>query len=259
MKRFRLLIILAGLVMVASVLMPITAQASITLHTWLKTTYKGYDAFYDASVTAYQTGSTATLQVLVYNDRGEDIFITGAGVEFDWTDGEFATIDYPNTIKEGERGIVIFNFTVPSTSSVSNLITYSYIITVEYENDGGGEGVWTTSGSGFAVYSLEQSEAMNLKQQVDAMGTPSVNTAKARELLTHSAVEEQLAGPKYEAGDFAQAKTHYQNALTFKQDALSADRDPTELSSVEPLGTLLKGIGIVLLGLGLLIYAFRRL
>jgi hypothetical protein len=117
---------------------------------------------------------------------------------------------------------------------------------------------WAEGGSDFAVYSSEQNSAMAAKQQLQAMGTPGVNTAGSRELLAQSAMEEQLGDQQYAAGNMDEAKSHYEQALTYQQDALTGDKDPNTFKALEPTGTLLLGIGMVLLALGVIVYALKR-
>ena len=93
---------------------------------------------------------------------------------------------------------------------------------------------------------------------MEAIGVPVLNTVNSRGLLAQSQVEKQLADQEYVAGGFEGAKTHYQQALAFQQDALSQDKDPNAFSLVGPVGSLLTGIGVVLLAIGLTVYVFRR-
>ena len=117
---------------------------------------------------------------------------------------------------------------------------------------------WTQSGSNFAVYSSDQNAAMAVKQQLAAIGTPGVATAGSREQLAKAAMEEQLGDQQYAAGKLDDAKTHYDQAFTYLDKALKNDKDPNTFKAVEPAGTLLLGIGMVLLALGVIVYVIKK-
>ncbi len=113
---------------------------------------------------------------------------------------------------------------------------------------------WTAAGDDFAVYSADQNAAMAVKQKLVAIGTPTLNTTGSRELAAKSAMEEQLGDQQYAAGNLEEARTHYDQAYIFMDSALSGDKDPNSLKEVEPTGTLLLGIGMVLLAFGAIGY-----
>lgn len=123
---------------------------------------------------------------------------------------------------------------------------------------------WTESGDDFAVYSTDQNGAMAAKQQLDAiLGTitssyPGVATAESRELLTKAAAEEQLGEQNYRAGKLTEAKADFDQALVYVQNALKKDKDPNSFKALEPVGTLLLGIGMLLLALGVVVYVIRK-
>jgi|GEM_PF-4468422 len=56
----------------------------------------------------------------------------------------------------------------------------------------------------------------------------------SRELLAESEMEKQQADQLYAAGDFEGAKTHREEALRFKQDALAMDKNPNTFSMIAP-------------------------
>jgi hypothetical protein len=117
---------------------------------------------------------------------------------------------------------------------------------------------WTWSEDDFAVYSPEQNSSMAVKQQLLAVGSPGVATAGSRELLAKSALEEQLGDQQYAAGNLDDAKAHYDQAFTYLDKALKNDKDPNTFKLLEPTGTLLLGIGMVLLALGVIGFVLRR-
>jgi hypothetical protein len=117
---------------------------------------------------------------------------------------------------------------------------------------------WSFEGTNFAVYSTDQNAAMAVKQQLAAIGSPGVATAGSREQMAKAAMEEQLGDQQYAAGNLDQAKTHYDQAFTYMDKALKGDKDPNTFKAIEPAGTLLLGIGMVLLAFSVLVYAMRK-
>lgn len=125
--RFLLVAVLA-LVLVLTMAAP--AFADIEDTQWSGATYAGWDDFYDDNVAAFTAGSTASLAVLVENDRGCDIDIKGAKIVIDGI-GEFTTTDFPDSIANGESDFINFSFTVPSDAS--NQTTYNPTVHVRYD------------------------------------------------------------------------------------------------------------------------------
>ncbi len=113
---------------------------------------------------------------------------------------------------------------------------------------------WTAAGDDFAVYSADQNAAVAAKQKLVAIGTPSLNTTGSRELAATSAMEQQLGDQAYAAGNLEEARAHYDQAFASLDKALKGDKDPNSLKEVEPTGTLLLGIGMVLLAFGAIGY-----
>ena len=106
-----------------------------------------------------------------------------------------------------------------------------------------------STGTNFVVYSADQAGAVDSSQKYNAMNTnypaylftPGTVAAKAREEASVSAAK---AGVDYTAGDFVNAKTGYDTAVTSLQAAIDADASlntPVEtalmglLSSAEPV------------------------
>ena len=113
---------------------------------------------------------------------------------------------------------------------------------------------WVAAGDDFAVYSADQKAIMATKQRLAAVGTPALNTAGSRDLAARSAMEQQLGDQAYAAGNVEEARAHYDRAWTSMDRALAGDKDPNTLKEVEPTGTLLLGIGMVLLAFGVIGY-----
>jgi len=317
----------AALVVVAVPATP--AQADISDWNWTGTTSRGYDSFYGDDVVAYAAGSQASLAVTVYNDRGEDVNIKGASLEFDWGDEYTATT--PPEIKADESSVITFGFTVPSTAQASNVVTHRYEVEVQYESAedttdgyevedaylGWGDGeqmvfyldhhpilpgtlkvrvdesatslysadldrgkitfnvapaddeyveadysyyrTWDEEGSDFVVYSTDQADVMDLRRQVNALDPSDFDQVPAatRELVAQAHAQEVLGDQESVAGDFAEARTYYQTALDLMTEAVSADCDVQKMN-IPSIAVWLGGIGLLVLGLGGLVYAIRK-
>jgi hypothetical protein len=202
-----------------------TVNASISTHNWIGPTYKGSDSFLGTTVTAYKTGSTAKLVVNAYSDYYvgypyygyKPVNVSAVKVCPDWninyTSTE-ATLDSPTVIQPYQYHIFTINFTMPDTTIASNLIVHNYRIYVEHINSTAGAkkivGTWTYSGSGFAVYSAEQADSMQIYQKYSGIPTPTFTSPEARILWTRTLVESSIGARSYGLGNFTDAKTHYQ-------------------------------------------------
>jgi len=267
-----------------------SVQASIPSYNWIGPTYRGLDDFYGITVVAYETGSEATLVVSVYNDwwPGVPVNVSAVKVGFDWG------INYSSTecseanpvqIDWHESRVFTIAFTVPGTNIASNLVTHVYTIyAVHVNSTTGPKGIvdsWTEDGTSFAVYSTDQADARVLRNELeawrDAYTTPIYMPSEAKELWIKATVEENMADDAYEYGNFADAKTHYGNALNFTKEALTSEVDKTSsfedalLDLIDSAGSYLSmqgwgfivigigfGIGFLLMGIGVIVYLVRK-
>ena len=267
-----------------------SVEASVSSHNWIGPTYRGLDDFYGATIVAYETGSEATLVVSVYNDwwPGVPVNVSAVKVGFDWG------INYSSTecseaspvqMQWHESRVFTIAFTVPGTNVASNLVTHIYTIYVEHVNSTTGPkrivDTWTEDGSSFAVYSADQAETQKVYQELeawrDAYTTPIYMPSEAKELWIKATVEENMADDAYEYGNFADAKTHYGNALNFTKEALTSEVDKTSsfedalLDLIDSAGSYLSmqgwgfivigigfGIGFLLMGIGVIVYLVRK-
>ncbi|MCX5991651.1 MAG: hypothetical protein NTZ04_04915 [Chloroflexi bacterium] len=110
-----------------------------------------------------------------------------------------------------------------------------------------------TTSTDFVVYTTEQGAAMDVRQQLLAIGSPSVSTAKSRELMAQSAMETSLGDQDYKGGNFVDAKTRYDQAFSDTQDALKIDKDNNGFNTHDPTGILLRGIGYLVIGIGVIL------
>jgi hypothetical protein len=279
-------VILCTLILFSAVTLP-SAHASITNYNWIGTMARNsYDNFYGASVTGYEEDTTASLVVNVYNDyRGFQVNVSKVTVGFDWgvnyTSSDCNSTN-PYTIQPYESHVFTVTFTVPSVLMASNFVTHSYVIYVEHVNSTTEPNefvsAWTRSDDDFAVFSSDQADACNFRDQVNAYPTTSINgfpilTAKARELIVQAGVAETLASNYYLQGDFTNAENYYGDALNDLQQAFSNDTDV--MSSIENslaglldsggnllmfqgYAWLLIAIGFLLMGIGVLVYLVRK-
>jgi hypothetical protein len=123
---FATLLVLAAIVMS----IPLAAGAAITSGKWSGAAYQGYDEYYAATVVAFEAGTTAKVEVQVYNDQGVDVTIKEAKIDLDWGATHAATVA-PAMLRTGETGI--FTFEVPVPDTASNAVLHNYKVTVGYQ------------------------------------------------------------------------------------------------------------------------------
>jgi len=212
-------------------------QAGIESRSWIGCTYRGTDAFYGVPYTiyAYQNGSMAILVVSVENDYGRPINVSAVKVGFDWGLNYTSTQcswDNPIVMQRNEVYSFTVGFAVPDTAVASNQYLHGYKIYVEHVNSTTEpkEIVATMTRSyteepDFAVYSADQAEAQDLSQLLTRLRTtaPSFTSARAK-LLVYKAGNETTTGDAcYRRGDFAEAKFHYNVALSMYSSAYSSE------------------------------------
>lgn len=252
-----------------------SANAYISSHTWANPKRRNYnDSYYGWVNVAYVRGSTAKLIVVVQNNRGADYYYR-ARVLMDW-----ASENVTSTAKFIKaRQTEIIELDVPVPSDVSNIYLHTYRIYTEYSPTG--TAPWyhddVIGGSGFAVYSSVQSEAILFKQKLDAYPSwypmPFLTSAKARELIINANILESLGNQAYETGNFNEARDYYYAALDNIQKAYAFDTQ--YLSSLESAivglmnscqgylsfqgyAFIIVSIGFLLMGIGVVVYLVRR-
>jgi len=246
---------------------------------WINPVYEGYDNFLGATVVAYEEGTTATLAVNVRNHYAEDANIT-VTVQMDWTAGNVTS---KTEIPKGVSHVFELGISIPSTVTVSNLVTHSYTITIEYNRTGTVTSEGPYSYTNFAVYSSDQADARLLREEVetwlDAYTAPTFYMpSEARKLWIEAQVEKSMGDDAYDNyGNFADAKTHYSNASDLIESALTSEVDKTSsfedalLELVDSAGSYLSmqgwgfivigvgfGIGFLLMGIGVVVYLVRK-
>ncbi|NIR86540.1 hypothetical protein GWO13_02785 [Candidatus Bathyarchaeota archaeon] len=241
-KKLSLITVMLTILALISTMFVGTAKADITSYNWQAYTFSGIDVFYGAPYTiyAYETGSTATLIVVVENDYREagtpkPINISAVGVRFDWNDEYESTecsLANPVTLEPDEVASFAVSFSVPSTDTATNQYLHGYKIYAEHVNSTTGPKevveVWEESHMrfpDFAVYSADQADAQDLAQMLTALPLPTFTSAKAN-LLVYKAQNETTYGDRlYERGDFDMAKDHYSEALSLYNEAYVAEEE----------------------------------
>jgi hypothetical protein len=274
MKKSRIL--LCALIILATAIAPLLprAHADIANVKWVNTAFTGTDPYYGAgtTVSAYQTGSTATLyvQVTTAASGGPYINVTGAKLFMDWN-GNYTAGGLPIKITQNNWGLVTVSFTVPSTNVASNLWTHTGFVNVNYTTPSGpGTRQFTDVVPTFAVYTTDQASAMSISQQLSFLGTgttcglasSSFKTAAGTANCQQAVQQFTLGRALYTQGNFTASNTAMKNALTSWNNAISADNGAgagLDLSAtLGAYGVLLLGIGGVIGGIALFIYAWKR-
>jgi len=292
MKRKALLIcsILVAFALIPAI-KPVQATPSVTGGTprWSGAVYTGTDTYLlptGGNVIAYTVGTDAVLLVKVSNDLPTAPF--NVYVAMDW-----ATTNQTS----GEAEIQtnrdnVFQMSIPIPTTANTLVLHSYKILVKYEDRTTSPATikWlgpyteTTMVVNFAVYSADQTDAQLLKKENDEWrdtyedllgGFTSLFglTANAKELWTKGAVEDYLGDETYRVGSFADAKTHYGNALNYTKDAVTSDIEKTasfedaliglvdagkSFLSMQGYAYIIASIGFLFIGIGAMIYLIRR-
>lgn len=254
--------ILAITALVLFVLVSIPAYADITSHTWLGSFYSGYDGYYNGNVVAYQSGSTAVLQVTVQNNKpsGSNISVTKVYLTFDWGStyaSSQVSASNSTLITNGASHTFGINFTVPDVSLASNLYIHSYTIFADYNYKNPlntSQTIFTRYQSSlfddFAVYSPDQAVAMELNRTVQSypplifssFSNIKINnvtfgsiSAQAQILWNEAANETATAYRYYTEGNFAAAKQSFSNALNDKNQAFATEQ--SYLTTLQDLQT----------------------
>jgi hypothetical protein len=258
-----------------------TARASITPPhggwKWLGYAYKGNDSFHDAYVYAFAANSNATLSVTVYNDYEtlKALNISALRIDMDWGGNytsAFTSMAKPFVVPWQETRVIPITFTVPNLTDVSNLARYGYSIYLERVNSTSEPkeviGSETIEGDiNFVVYSPDQVDAQQAMQVIAHMQltiSPSTfNSTRARLLWTQAENETYVAGLYYDQGAFANAKTHYKNALSMMNQAVAAEQtkggglDDAQVQAFQSQANYLNGLSsmVVLVGVGVVLFA----
>jgi len=267
---------LCAAILLTVAIAPLVPRANATIGTlrWQNTTFSGTDSFYGTTVSAYQPGETASLYIPVTNNLGvSNINVTYAKVQMDWN-GNYTASGLPIQIFRNGWAAVTLTFTVPSTSTASNYWDHNGELTVNYTIPGvSTQQQWFDSVPAFAVYSSDQANAQNLIQQLSAistsfgspcggLGSSGFKTATGNADCQQAVQQYTLGSALYKAGNFTSANNALMNAQTDWNNAINAD---TGTGAQQDIGATLGSYGLLLLGIGgligglaVLVYALKR-
>ncbi len=283
--------VVMALFLVAAALIP--AYADISTRTWLGTAFTGVDRYYDQSTTvyAYQEGTTAVLAATVQNSNATSVKgfnVTSVYVSFDWgptyTSTQVSTAN-PASIAFDSSRVFFINFTVPKTTTASNLYIHSYTIYATYKMENSSNfllsGTYSHFYDDFVVYSTDQAAAMDLLRIITSFNasTPTWMSAQAQILLNMASNETRSGNIYYAEGNFTRAKESYSTALSDLNTALSDEQSyesmqqdlqtqttQAQIASMNAYASFLNGfstlwvllgIGWVLLGIGYIVKWLR--
>jgi hypothetical protein len=235
MKRNQAILISVLLAVSASLCFSGTVQAYVpSPPNWVGAlTKSSYDYFYASTVAeGYTTGSSAVLAVSVTNYySARPANVSAVIVGFDWGINYTATeasMTTPFQILYSQTHTFQITFTVPDTTVATNLALHTWTIYVELANSTAAPNkkiysAAEASGSGFAVYSADQGDSLNMANQWGPYSSLSFSTANASALYYKAKVEQSLAFNYYRGGSFTDSKTHYTNALNLVNQAITAE------------------------------------
>ena len=243
-----------------------TAHAQIGPCTWIATTFTGQDPFYGFNtVYAYTTGTTATLQVTVHNSffgAPPTVTFTYYNLAMDWGQNYTGTISV--AVPYGQTVMFTITFTVPATSTASNLVTHAGTLYLNYTTSTGTNSQTSDSVPAMAIYTSDQAAAMSLRQQViflqlSGCGSGNFKSSQAYVDCAQATQQFSLGQNAYAGGNFGAAKTDFQNAVNDWNNALFTETNAgggLELAS--SVGTLLLGVGAAIGAVAVMIYVIRR-
>ncbi|MFQ5999970.1 MAG: hypothetical protein ACE5J6_04250, partial [Candidatus Bathyarchaeia archaeon] len=256
-------------------------QADILTPWWVDPEYRGYDSLsLNEYIVAYVTGTTAKLCVPVENDYGGDINVTAVQVWLDWGKTYNSTEcseANPFEMEEDDVHTFTISFTVPSTTVASNYVLHDWEVIIKYERAGvpstdRWRNEWAPGPTYyFAVFSATQAEAFQLYNELDAAFdySPYFSTVKAKVLWGEAVMQNSIGMRYYRSGRFTDANTTFYNTRNLVDQAFEAeDERGSKLEDAqinyynaamtEAYAWLLFGLGMILIGIGAIIYAVKK-
>jgi hypothetical protein len=286
MRKFKVVLLLSVMTAFMALATVNPAHAWVNGHNWIGSLLKNQsDDFLGYVYEGYQTGTTATLIVNVYNHLSHTMNISAVYVNFDWGKVNYSSPEANITatliyhLQPGQSHVFTITFTVPDTSVASNLVLHSYWIYAEDVNAVGSKlysnGSPADSGSYFAVLSDDQTTAINTARQIDTYQSMYYMflSSEGRRLSLLANGESNQGDDTYERGDFAGAVTLYQQSLSDYQDAWGNETDMiggfettghdlmvSAQGAVNMIGWgyLIFGLGWVFIGIGVIIYSLKK-
>jgi len=274
------------------------AQAAPAIpYAWVNPAYIGEDPTYGGSIIGYVAGSNWNITLSYMNGDLEALNVSAIRVYFDWGTNYTYRYDPPVQILTGYTlTFNVFNVT-PSTAEATDLWKHSYAIYIDNVNNGTApyvdlDSILVGTGSNFVVLSADHLACVNLAYRLDMIfGSPYywpyVNITHVQILMDEAYMEYTQGLALLSAKDFANAKTHLQQAQTLYDDAITtwddkgtafedaqlnltkaqanynnaeadATRKTADASLVNAYGWLLFGLGWTFIGIGIVIYGIRK-
>ncbi len=137
----------------------------------------------------------------------------------------------PTVLKKEEYRVFNVTFAVPSTSNVTNFIAWDYTIHVEHVNATGDVVDTKTRTRGnfglphFAVYSADQATSKGIAAAIDTIPTMTWESASAGILAKKAMNETNVADYYYMLGQFSDASSHYERALSLIDQAFVTEQN----------------------------------
>lgn len=253
------------------------AYASILNYNWTNPLQRNfYDDYLGPVNVAYERGTTATMIINIRNNRGTNAYFRVA-VQMSWASGNVTATPVEHQIPMGES--YTFEAAIPIPNDASNLYKHSGTITSQWRVTPTDN--WVTDDvetfGDFAAYSSEQAQINTIKLTLHAYPSlspiPFLTSPTARELIINATVNENLGEQSYSSGNFTDALSHYNKAMTATEDAFAADTDyATSLSnslvaamnagqtylSMQGYAFIIASIAFLLIGIGAIVYLIRR-
>jgi len=256
-------------------------QADILTPWWVDPVYMGQETiFFNEYVVAYVTGTTAKLCVPVENDYNGDINVTAVQVWLDWGETYNSTQcseANPFEIEEDDVHTFTISFTVPATTVASNLVPHDWEVIITYEQAGVPRtDSWRNEGAPgptyyLAVFSADQADAFELYTELSAVFEVDLefDTAKGKVLWSEAVMQGSIGMSHYQSGKFTEANATLHTARDLVDQALEAeDERGSKLEDAmisyynaamtAAYAWLLFGLGIMLIGIGAIIYAIKK-
>jgi len=255
--------------------------------TWSLTGVQRYSDPIFGTVDSAREGSTVTFNFVIQSSSTVGQRNITVGAKFDWmTLYQNATNANPSStlaVAADQHVTVTVAIVLPVLSGTTagyNLYTHGFDVRVwsgalnspnACPSHTGLAGCFSDSDSGFAIYSNAQADGIAARESANerigyisgllAFGS-GPGRPKAAADLAQAQAERDLGDTSYRAGDFAAARTNYQNALNLANSAAGAlsGGDAATYTNVllGGIGSFLLGVGIFIASIGGFLYLLRR-
>lgn len=285
--KISLLLCLLSVTLISLTLIASSNAAPTANFAWTNPSFKGYDSYYDETITGYLTDMDWDFTLSWMQDYGYQVNVSAVRIYFSW--GKNYTYRFASPIPVKPNVPYVFNVqnSTPSNTEAPEYWTYQYWVYLHHVNGTTGplseRPILPTAahGSSFAVLSQDHFECLNSFMKYKSMttnGTPNITATQVN--FTQAMMEFQQGSAIYPTGMFNAAKIHLQRGDSYwvaalnswttrgtdiEDAALDHQKSETNYNNalansflVNAYGWLLFGLGWTFIGLGLIVYAFRR-